>query len=386
LETLKSYFHFQIDTGNWQLTALNSAFSGFSSSLSNISTAISFSSNSSQCLILEEDGTSVRFVRGYSNTQADTTCSLYSIPLSFSSGSGQTNFVAINTTVENVIIEANNRLHNWTTSTGDVGLAYNSVQLTKPFLSSSANLRGLTGFQKLLLASLPLSINGSYEGTNQKTLNELTTFGLDFQRPTLVNESVATLDASSFRSYSTSNINQNTGITKLGNSTMQIGGISTAYADSIVWQAQPKSSPQYHEFFVQDLSFCGRNIMHSSVTHWPAMVDTGSVCLSLPTEIYDSFLAWLNTDEDLLSTDDLPDFTFSYSDLSPPSSSSGTGTTGLRSSEFSIPLSSLVLNATVFHGESGAPSVTIAGEKYRLCILSSGVYHKSGSATYTSPR
>jgi hypothetical protein len=110
-------------------------------------------------------------------------------------------------------------------------------------------------------------------------------------------------------------------------------------------------------------------------TSYPSIVDTGSVCLTLPAEIYDSFAAHLNLSSNssvniqgqsitryhniaidrLTVTIDLPPLTFSTSQA--------------QLDQFYLPLESLLLPPSAFEKEQGAPYVRIGTQLQRLCVL-----------------
>lgn len=49
----------------------------------------------------------------------------------------------------------------------------------------------------------------------------------------------------------------------------------------------------FHTFEIFELSLCGVNMFERYSSHWPAMVDTGAACLSLPQEFFDMVVAWV---------------------------------------------------------------------------------------------
>ena len=98
-----------------------------------------------------------------------------------------------------------------------------------------------------------------------------------------------------------------------GNSSMQMGGVKKEYSSSLEWYYQATrlvtysfnqlsmsnnhhygfySKPQYHQVFVENITYCGNSLLSSYSNNWPVIVDTGSVCMSLPSEFYDTFMAW----------------------------------------------------------------------------------------------
>jgi hypothetical protein len=164
-------------------------------------------------------------------------------------------------------------------------------------------------------------------------------------------------------------------------SAMQIGAIDANFASSIVWTQQPTFSPEYHQFFVNNLEFCGAQTLGNYSTNWEVMVDTGSVCVSLPDEIYDSFAAWFegNTTEiPVQDLDRLPAFTFQVGN--------GDNLTTLY-----VPLVDLLVNDSAIDTEPGAPYVSVVdvngvAHSMRLCVLRVGgiSYESAGQTTYYS--
>jgi len=203
----------------------------------------------------------------------------------------------------------NFRLHAWDGSTGNIGLAYNSYPKSGNFTPSAfqsilANVKG---------ASLPM------------------VFGLDFQSP------------------------------QKANSSMQLGGLKPEYAQSTQWMYQPVNQPTNHQFFLENFTFCGISLLSNFSNNWPVVVDSGSVCVSLPGEIYDTFLTWLDnsTVVDLSQVNSLPTLSFQLA------------IDGNTNQLYHIPLSYLLINGSDIISEEGAPFIHIAGSATtnRLCVL-----------------
>jgi hypothetical protein len=248
-----------------------------------------------KCWVIQSDQTIIQWQAQYPERCVNN----------YTSNSVGTASAGANTTRATLLAIENDKLHDWSSSTGDIGLSYKAN-----CFEGSANCT--TSFQDMLL-----SASG----------DDSMVFGLDF-------------------------LDSDTG------SSMQLGGVKPEYKDNMEWTSQCTSTPQYHQFFLQDLYFCGINILGNYSNTWPVIIDTSCTCLELPAEIYDYFGSWLNsshTVEELLT---MPSFSFGIS------ASDGTGT-------FHVPLSSLLVNASVFATESGAPNITIAGEDtdQRLCVL-----------------
>jgi hypothetical protein len=191
-------------------------------------------------------------------------------------------------------------LHSWPNTTGIFGLNYPSESNT------------LTSFQSLLL-----------NGTDSLT------FGLDFNGDTSL-------------------------------STLQLGGVSDTYKTSIMWSSSQPSQTIDHSAFINDLEFCGVPLMANWSNNWPIVVDTASVCLTLPSEYYDIFLAWFNgtIDMDVSSLDDLPFISFT---MSPE----------LDADRLYISLADLLVNASAIYSEE-VPDLTLIptlSPELSLCVL-----------------
>jgi len=131
-------------------------------------------------------------------------------------------------------------MHPWNLAGGNLGLSYPDLQ--SPFFRDS----GMTAFQVLLSQVSP----------------NLPVFALDF----------------------------NCG----AKSEIHLGGFSDQYSSVMQWSdSQVVAQPSYHAFHVYGLQVCGVPLFQTYSNHWPALVDTGSVCLSLPAEFYDTLMPWL---------------------------------------------------------------------------------------------
>lgn len=79
-----------------------------------------------------------------------------------------------------------------------------------------------------------------------------------------------------------------------GNSTLQIGGLLPDYEQSVVWsEVSALSPPLSYTRPIFNMAMCGVSVFANYSSNWPALVDTGAVCLSLPREFYDAVMAWL---------------------------------------------------------------------------------------------
>ena len=74
---------------------------------------------------------------------------------------------------------------------------------------------------------------------------------------------------------------------------MNLGGMDVQYMNTIQW-AQPIANPIYHEANLYNFNICNVNLLGAfNIVSWPAIVDTGSICLSLPAELFDMIIAWV---------------------------------------------------------------------------------------------
>jgi hypothetical protein len=270
----------------------------------------------SVCLYLDEDGSSVVYTvdgnEGPTYEFGDKDCGIIYGETDLGSGSAN-----ITITTTSILQIQNENLHQWRhNSDGDLGLGYtfNSIG---------------TSFQALLRSNI---IN-----TNENNSTEI--FGLDF------------------------NALPET-------STMQLGYVKDIYVNSFVWQQQPTQYPQYHEFIINNLELCGQNVISKWSNNWNTIVDTGYVCMSLPGEVYDNVLAYINTTGFISTSSDLPAFSFNMH-----------GSDVIHT----VPLSSLLLDVDDFENESGAPFITINNVEKRLCILRGSNIYNSVSGQYNYP-
>eukprot|EP01031_Cornospumella_fuschlensis_P038967 gene38966-47406_t len=197
---------------------------------------------------------------------------------------------------------SNSQLHQWYLTAANIGLNY----------CNPGSCSGLSSFQEILANAATSSQNASV-------------FGLDFQDPS-------------------------------GNSSMQLAGIKEEYEDTMQWYESSTRNPSFHQIVISEFSMCGAPLLGNYSSTWEVLVDTGSVCLTLPAEIYDNFVSWFDNTTVVDSYDDLPAFSFTVF-----------GSAGTR---LYLPLSALVVNDTAIENETGAPLVysTTQGSS-RLCVL-----------------
>jgi hypothetical protein len=146
----------------------------------------------------------------------------------------------------------------WSDAGGLMGLAYPSL--------SSLSPTHATVFEQLLLNQ-----SSSEEATSDTTTYNHNLVGIDFNKfddihDEMVNEA----------SY------------------LHLGGLDSAKSQHMTWSVSNlDTTPSFHIFSIHHLSLCGAPLLAPIAGSWPALVDTGSTCLSLPSEIMNSFLAWL---------------------------------------------------------------------------------------------
>lgn len=303
---------FIVDSGNGAFTVLNSNIS---------SNDVTIIENNSECTFLNEDGTSVLYYSA-SGENAFVSCSFGKTIASIGGAS-----ISTNITIAKFLEIENPNLHPWYKADGDIGVAYCFDPYYGPCYLSS--------FQALLMNASgydAASINMVYQGAMPFPSSLI--FGL--------------------------NLNPTSHLT----SAMQLGFVEQTYKDTIVWETQGSQYPQYHNVFISDLTICGQNIISPMANTWGVLIDTGSVCLTLPEEIYNIFMAWIDLSP-ISNANMLPVFSFSFSNQN-----------------FYIPLSSLVVNVSMITFESGAPSISINGIMKSICILQGNPVSSSGSTTY----
>lgn len=78
---------------------------------------------------------------------------------------------------------------------------------------------------------------------------------------------------------------------------MHIGGPSSEYSQAVLWSQ--RASVSYSDLFsfpMFRVGVCGAEALGNVSTHWVAVVDTASSCLTVPSEVFASFMAWLPMD------------------------------------------------------------------------------------------
>lgn len=328
--------------------------------------------NSIACLTLYEDSTYVYYFSenssytGYCNLAVNQSVSL--VDTSFKDRHMLYATDVEYTLATNISI-VNPTLHPWTSTQGNLGLAY-----CHPTSLLCQYNRGFSVFENMLL-NYTNSVNLTSYSDNNNVV------GLDFN------------------AQDTSSDNSNYLYTNT--SSMQIGGILSDYSSDIVWARQATSQPFYHRFVMRHLEMCGPkgvDLMRSvGSSYWPVLVDTGQVCLQLPDQIYDSVYNWLGTiaTDGVTSLAALPTLSFQV-DGGVRSSLSGDRIRDAGNSAgdyLYIPLSSLLINDDNFNAtevSKGALSIPVGsdGDTMSFCMLKSGsIYGTStgGSAMADPP-
>ena len=287
---------FIVDTGNGGFTVLRNDIS---------SADVNIIKNDTECTFLFEDNTNILYyTTGGDN--AFISCSVGTTVASIESA-----YVSTNITIAKSIEIDNHDLHPWELADGDIGLGY----CFDPYYGPC----NLTPFQSLLM-----NISG-YDSNYIEEVNQ----GLESLPPTLI----FGLDFENSKS------------------SMQLGYFDSTFDDSIVWQKQANQYPEYHIVFIDNLTICGNNILSSIANNWGVLIDTGSVCLTLPEEIYNVFISWIDLSP-INDANELPTFQFS-----------------VGNKDFYIPLSSLLVNESMISVESGAPSIKVNSIDMHICVL-----------------
>lgn len=76
---------------------------------------------------------------------------------------------------------------------------------------------------------------------------------------------------------------------------LHLGAPAPSFAPSMRWSEAYPLGPDgrtRHEFPMFHLSLCGNDLFSNYSSQWPALVDTGAACLTLPGEFFDMVMAW----------------------------------------------------------------------------------------------
>ena len=290
---------------------------------SNVVTSSQFST---VCKGLSLDGTAL-----YYTPDGNLNCTTTSDVASISTASAM-----VNTTHAPGLFIENDKLHAWQLSNGVFGMSY-----------CWGSCDGPTPFQRLVE-------NATEEGSSSLI------FGLDFR----------TEDPPTDKYIVPSSVGGDL-------SSIQLGEVDPQFANTLLWTVQGVSSPSYHQFYIDDVTFCNSHILGNFSQNWQVLVDTGAACLTLPAEIYDSFHSWFDNNSVINDIANMPAFSYQVSN------SANEVTTAY------LPLSDLLINATDIETESGAPIVRVRYPSstdevrtMRLCVLrGSNIAHRVGGQT-----
>lgn len=283
--------------------------------MANPETGLTFSPSNAQCLFLSEDDSFVYFVSNSfvsNNVSTIHSCGNLRSPVGIGNLTLSSAYV-----VAEKFSAANMNLHNWSTSNGDLGLGYSTTG-------------AYTLFQKLL-DQFP-----QYDTDVLPSSSQI--FGID--------------------------ANPHGG-------SLQLSDLSSEYRDIIEWQLQPTSSPLYHNLIISDLSICNQSLFANYSNNWQVLFDTGSVCITLPAEIFDMFEQWMNFSHPIGDLSLLPALSFYVSNASSP---------------YYIPLSSLVVNASTLGSdlERAPPTFQIGSQNLSFCVLRGSNIENEYDSTSTS--
>ena len=181
----------------------------------------------------------------------------------------------------------NPRFHPWEAAGGLLGLAF-------PSLSQHADPQGRTAFEALLwnattatVANAATSAYASSGGAGEYSSNGRLV-GLDLREPPISMEAIdgdARAAAAAAAAVASA-------------SALHLGGLDPAYGNHVAWSevaTYGASAPAYHGLRLHHLGMCGQPLLAASLretSSWPAVADTGSDCLALPSELFDAVAAW----------------------------------------------------------------------------------------------
>lgn len=340
------------DTGNDQLTVLAPDYEG-SGSLDGAK-VYPFKDATSTCLWLFQDGSEVKFLNKdnassekievcegarsnlyfeYDETFTSPTAAPNTAPTGLPSP--MVTLVNSSFSIATKFEAANEKLHDWGASGGDMGMAFGSV-VFQTLLSRMGQVPGESNFTYL---GMDLNSESDSQG-----------------------------------------------------SSMQIGAALAAllpqYRDKISWARQGFNSPAYHYVMLRNMRTCNSmvsltnpNLATNSVRF---IIDTGQVCLQLPAGMYSSTVAWLRKEYD--SQDQLPSISFQVDNgTSPWYSDSATIPRGellyIRLQDLLLPADQL----SDINPQNGAPEVKVSGVSQRLCLLKTdGLFSTTDGETTTA--
>jgi hypothetical protein len=308
-------FYLPLEVNNLQYKTIVDTGNPVSLSLTQLDSSIyNLSLSGTPCEVLVEDAQYVTFLGLVENSDTTVTyCPSKFGDIVFDESSTEANF-----TLFSHISSQNPTLHDWNNATGDIGMAYCGNGFScKP-----------TVFQSLL-------------ANTSTTLIEDILFGNSTYLAPLLNITMPLIFGLDLNNYSSA-------------SSVQMGELKSPYNDQMAWVPLQMNNPTYHQVNVDTLMLGSINLFVNWSVTWPALIDTGSVCLSLPEEMFGTFLGWLNTSA-IGSADELPAFSSSAQ----------------KYNKFYIPLKNLVLdNSTVIDEATyGVPIISIGDERRHICVI-----------------
>jgi hypothetical protein len=342
-----------VDTGNSRLTLLdwNSTTINFDTSDPNVYSDLPVDVG---CLTLWEDDSYVVYYNVSSSNNCRSASAAIVIP---SDTGGQTSqLMNVTVTVATQFRTPNLRLHDWRDTGGNIGLGYCGQGGCPKIYGDYGDLT-VYGEENVMspFRMLLYNVTGNTSRTGIPQV-----LGLDFNAE--------------------DNAAVNSNFEYTNTSSMQLGGVLETYSSTMKWYQQPTNFPTYHTFMTTSLGVCGVNLLQSVKSYtWPVLVDTGSTCMKLPGEMYDSLSSWLlgpNGDATFASGTDLPSLMFQMDDglvqATWKNNVDGAAYASQEASDFLyVPLQALLINTSFFDTDSSVMNVTVGSETRSLCILKS---------------
>eukprot|EP01034_Spumella_vulgaris_P042274 gene42274-52415_t len=224
-------------------------------------------------------------------------------------------------------------LHQWAGSQGDLGMTYCQNYGPGGCVEYSA-------FEQLIINSTTATMSDPENPSNSTSTYDHLIFGLNFNDINSPFTSISSVESS-----------------------LQLGDVLPEYASAIQYLQQPVDDPNYHMITIENLDFCtNENMFFPYANNWQVLVDTGSVCLTLPEEIYNSFAGYFDNSTTFADATLMPVFKFKVNSDSFNSTKCTTSSESSADNLFYIPLASLLVNSSaISSGEDmeGAPFVTV---------------------------
>ncbi|CAM9247766.1 unnamed protein product [Ectocarpus sp. 4 AP-2014] len=165
------------------------------------------------------------------------------------------------------------------------------------------------------------------------------------------------------------------------NSTLEIGGYSGSSSNNVgdvQWgQRLTAAFPSSWGFPAFDLAVCGRSLMSNITTFWPAVVSTGSACLGLPQEFFDSLMSWLPVEGDCPDSENggMCSISAENAAMELPSLSFRLSQHG---QELYLPLAALLLDEDGDQPSNSTSTSSNDGGDRQLCVTREAAIRKSG--------